>query len=228
MIRAVLFDLDGTLIDSTDAIVESYFHAYDTLGAPRPPRERIIETIGIPLERQFESLGGVEVLPAVAAYRERYRVLGPEKTTLLPGVEESLDRLARHGQRIGFATSKRRYAAEYLLEHLGVLDRFEARVGPEDVAQPKPHPDVLYAALERLQLEPHEAVFVGDMEFDVLAGRAAGVTTLGVTTGYCTHEVLKNAGCELIFDSVSRAVDHILSLVNRRGRESVDSVKPIP
>lgn len=210
MIRAVLFDLDGTLIDSTDAIVESYFHAYDSLGAERPNRKRILETIGIPLEVQFGELGGVEIAPAVKAYRERYRVLGPELTTLLPGTAESLERLAQAGLQLGFATSKRRYASEELLEHLGMLHYFEARVGPEDVANPKPHPDVLFESLDQLKLAPNDAVFVGDMVFDIEAGRAAGVRTLGVTTGYATRETLEKAGCSAIFDRISDVADHIL------------------
>lgn len=228
MIRAVLFDLDGTLIDSTDAIVESYFHSYDTLGAARPARERILETIGIPLEVQFGHLGGVEVAPAVKAYRERYRVLGRELTTLLPGAAEALERLAEAGQRLGFATSKRRYASEELLEHLGVLHYFEARVGPEDVANPKPHPDVLFESLDQLQLRPADAVFVGDMVYDIEAGRAAGVRTLGVTSGYATRETLENAGCSAIFDGISDVADHILRSMDYDSPESVDSISRIP
>ena len=88
MIRALLFDLDGTLIDSTDAIVESYFFAYDSLGVARPAREQIIKSIGLPLAEQFQLLGGVDVDMAITSYREHYHRVAPSKTELLPGVRD--------------------------------------------------------------------------------------------------------------------------------------------
>jgi phosphoglycolate phosphatase len=214
VIRAAVFDLDGTLIDSTDAIVESYFHAYDTLGVVRPERAQIIKSIGIPLADQFRLLGGVEVDVAVEVYRDRYKDLSLEKTTLLPGVEEGLHTISNQGISVGFATSKRRYAAEPLLEHLGVLSHFAARIGPEDVARPKPDPEAVFQALEQLDVKPDQAVFVGDTEFDVGAGLAANVRTLCVTTGYATRDELVAAGATEIFDTFSEVTEKIINSVN--------------
>ena len=213
MIRAVLFDLDGTLMDSTDAIVNSYFHTFDTIGEPRPDRETIIGTIGDPLHKQFPTMTDHDVDECIRIYRAYYGEISAAITTLLPGVEETLATLAERGIKLGFVTSKRREAAEMLLEHLGALHYMDARIGPLEVTHHKPHPEPVQKAMEILGVQPEETVFVGDMHFDVLAGLAAGVLTLAVATGYQGRESLETLGADGVYDTMFEVRDHILGLL---------------
>ena len=214
MIRAVLFDLDGTLMDSTDAIVNSYFHTFDTIGEPRPERGTIIGTIGDPLQKQFPTMTSHDVDECIRIYRAYYGEHSAAITTLLPGVEETLATLAGRGIKMGFVTSKRREAAEMLLEHLGALHYMDARIGPLEVTEHKPHPEPVQKAMAVLGVQPEETVFVGDMHFDVLAGLAAGAVTIAVATGYETRAQLEALAPDAVYDTMYEVRDHILGLLN--------------
>ncbi len=213
MIRAVLFDLDGTLMDSTDAIIDSWFYTFDFLGVPRPDRQLIINTIGYPLRKQIPMMTNHDVDECIRIYRGHYTEHSAPKTFLLPGAEEALATFADRGLRMGFATSKKREAAEMLLEHLGALHYMDARIGPLEVTNHKPHPEAVLKAMEALDVSPEETVFVGDMHFDVLAGLAAGVTTLAVTTGYETRAQLEALKPHGVYDSLFEVRDHVLGLL---------------
>lgn len=214
MIRAVTYDLDGTLIDSTEAIVTCFMRACDDLGLTRPAREDVVRSIGHILEDQFRLHTSGDPVECAKAYRLHYESVCRDMTFLLPGARESLERVRDAGLRIGFASSKRRYFCELILEHLGVLDFFEVRLGPDDVAHPKPHPECVEKALAAFGVAPDAMVFVGDTHFDVLAARNAGVACLCVTTGYNSRdelEALKPAG---VFDNLHDLTHHLLARCN--------------
>lgn len=211
MIHAATFDLDGTVIDSTEAIVDAFFHTFRALEEDLPPRDRVVDTIGHTLEDQFKLLCGRDPAECAAIYRAHYRDICLAKTRLLPGAAACLDRLRAAGLRLGFATSKRREYASVILEHLGVLDRFTSRIGPEDVTHPKPHPEALEVSLARLGVQADEMVFVGDMHFDVLAARRAGVRCLCVTTGYAGRAELEALEPEAVFDDLAALTDYLLA-----------------
>lgn len=211
MYRAVVFDLDGTFIDSTEAIVASFFHAFDTLGEPRPPRDAIVASIGHILEDQFALFTQTDPHRCAAIYREYYGQICNEVTTLMPGAQSAVARLSAAGLGLGFATSKRRAFAEQILAHLGVLDSFTARVGPDDVARPKPDPECVHRALEQLGVAAAEAVFIGDTLFDLDACAAAGVDCIAVTTGYDTRETLEGRGPLAVVDSLDEVTALVLA-----------------
>ena len=214
VIKAVSFDLDGTLIDSTEAIAESFVHTFDVLGVPQPPREAYVSTIGYTLHQQFEML--VKDHPAdlcVATYRQHYPQIMREKTFLLPGAKEGLERLADAGLRLGFATSKKIQYSLELLDHFGVLDYFESRIGPEEVSHPKPHPEAVLTSAKELGVSVDELFFVGDTRFDVHAAQAANVRCLTVATGYATKEELIGLAPERVFDALPELIDYILEEV---------------
>lgn len=213
MLRAVLFDLDGTLMDSTDAIVDSWFYTFDILGEPRPDRQLIINTIGYPLRKQLPMMTDRDVDECIRIYRTHYTAHSAPKTFLLPGAAEALAAFKAQGLRMGFATSKKREAAEMLLEHLGALHYMEARIGPLEVTRHKPDPEPVEKAMALLGAAPEETVFVGDMHFDVLAGLAAGVTTLAVTTGYQTRAELEALAPHAVYDSLHEVRDHVLDML---------------
>ncbi|MDZ4858112.1 MAG: HAD-IA family hydrolase [Candidatus Hydrogenedentes bacterium] len=209
-VRAVVFDLDGTLIDSTNAIVQSFLHTFDAIGEPRPAREAIIRSIGYTLEQQFALFTRHDPGDCARIYRSHYAEICCPMTSLMPGAREALDALNSIGLRLGFATSKRRLYAEMILEHLRVLHYFDVRIGPDDVTRPKPAPDAMLRALELFALAPGEVLFIGDSHFDVECARAAGVACLCVTTGYETRAELEELRPAGIYDSLREVADHVL------------------
>jgi len=216
MFQAVTFDLDGTLIDSTEAIVDSFNHTFDTIGDARPSLEAIVETISLPLEDSLRQLSPRDTATLIPIFRAYYEEIAAERTFLLPGVEEALSRLSEAGMPIGLATSKLRKFAEMLLDHFGVLRYFECRIGPDDVAKRKPHPEALLKAAAGLGVAPASMVYVGDSPIDVEASRRAGCPCLCVTTGYGTREELEDGEPEGVFVDLEAVTSFILS---RNGRE---------
>lgn len=214
---AVGFDLDGTLIDSTDAIVESFFHTFRTLNHAVPAREVIVATISATLEEQFAMISNLDPKQAALVYREHYVRTAPSTTLLLPGVPESLVQLQTAGVRMGVATSKRRSSAEPILAHLNIARHFDACIGPEDVTHPKPHPEPLHTLMARMRVpEPSRFVYIGDTPYDAKAALAAGVPFVGVTTGYATREELADHGARTIVDTIADAANCVLNGCIRR------------
>jgi phosphoglycolate phosphatase len=211
MMRAVTFDLDGTLIDSTEPIVTSFQHTFRAIGETPPSRDVITGSIGYTLHEQFSRLTLHDANDCVRIYREHYQTIMCDQTFLLPGAQRTLERLRDAGIRLGFATSKKREYSEQILEHLGVLEFFTCRLGPDDVTHPKPHPEAVLRSLEELGVQPHEMFFVGDTRFDVHAAQAAGVRCLAVATGYASRDELVRLRPEAVFDGLTELSDYVLA-----------------
>ncbi|MGE4295290.1 MAG: HAD family hydrolase [Campylobacterales bacterium] len=211
----VLFDLDGTVIDSTEAIVESFHVSFKHFGDALPPERAIVSGIGHPLKTMFEQLG---VDPArsddyVAVYRGHYRTVCNDKTFLVPGAKEAVELMAAHA-RLGVVTTKTARFSWEILKHLGIGDRFETVVGFEEVQNPKPHPEPILLALERLGRPAGQKWMIGDTPMDILAARAAGVTPLGVLSGYATEAELLRHQCD-IFDNALKACENIVETLKK-------------
>jgi HAD superfamily hydrolase (TIGR01509 family) len=211
MIRAVLFDLDGTILDSTEAIMRSYHHLFDTLGEARPTREVIMRGIGSPLEVEVRRMTSRDPAECARIYRDFFETVAEEHTILLPGARECLESLQSAGLMLGFATSRKRESAERLLAFLGILDFFSCRIGPHDVTHPKPHPESVLKALDTFGAAAEELIFVGDMHYDIEAGHAAGARTIAVTTGYESRRELEALGPERVFDDLGSVRTWILA-----------------
>ncbi len=213
MLRAVVFDLDGTLIDSTEAIVQSCYHLFDTLNIERPPRKKVVDSIGYPLIDQLAILLGEhdDLEHYVDIYREYHKTIASDMTHLLPDVSETLAAFDNAGLKMGFATSKKLSASERILEYLGILHYFTSRVGPDEVKHPKPHPEALLRSMENLEVGADEMLFVGDMHFDVKAAQSAGVACIAVTTGYNTRKELEALEPTAVCDTLAEAREYVLS-----------------
>ena len=180
----VLFDLDGTLIDSGPIIVASMKHAAVTVLGREVDEALLTAAIGGPgLVAQMEALDPDRVDELVAAYREHNEPLHDELEAFWE-VAEVLPRLRSGGRRLGIVTAKRLVTVRLAFDRLpGLEENFEVLVGADDTERHKPEPDPLLEALSRLGAEPREAAYVGDSPFDVRAAKAAGVHAVAVGWG---------------------------------------------
>ncbi len=196
----VLFDLDGTLIDSVDLIVDSYQHTFRVHGLPIASREQIVEGIGTPLWTVFGELTDdrAEIDRWIVTYREFNLGHHDERVSAFPGVVEMIATIGRAGRRMGIVTSKNNAGARRGLALIGVAEHFEVIVGSDDVTNPKPHAEPVHRALADLGVEAHEAVFIGDSHHDVASGRAAGVRTVAVSWGPLDAARLHAAGADRV------------------------------
>jgi pyrophosphatase PpaX len=180
-----LFDLDGTLIDSIDLILRSYRHTLHTHRGEAPADEVWMEGLGTPLWVQFRHFteDPVEIEAMVATYRAYNLAHHDELVRPYDGVVDAVRALARAGKTLGLVTSKLRSGAARGLRLAGLEDAFAVTVGADDVTHPKPHPEPVLTALERLGTGAAEAVFIGDSRHDMACGRAAGVKTAAALWG---------------------------------------------
>ena len=187
----ILFDLDGTLIDSTEAILESFHEAFQTFGTAVAEDEAIKAQIGHPLDVMFKSLGvnDASINEHVNAYKMHYRKISCAKTVLLPDAKEAVELASRYAT-LGVVTTKTAQYSIELLEHLGLMRYFDVLIGRENVDNPKPHPEPILKALFKLQHDKKECWMIGDTPMDILAAQAAGVESVAVTCGYASKTVL--------------------------------------
>jgi phosphoglycolate phosphatase len=209
--EVILFDLDGTLIDSTEAILDSFRNSFAELGGNYPGDEAVKALVGHPLGDMYRSFGIPEarVEEYVAAYKGHYRQVHTLKTVLLPRAREAIE-LAATFARLGVVTTKTGKYSRELLEHFGVMEAFEVLIGSEDVRRHKPHPEPVLTALEQMGAGPEQTWMIGDTCLDMEAAKAAGATPLGVGCGYGCEADLRRCGARTYPDSYA-AVEKLLS-----------------
>ena len=207
---ALLFDLDGTLIDSGDDLAAAVNHtlSHDRLGAVS--REQVLRMLGngapVLVERAYAYHGAEKPPDALARFRDHYREHCLDATRPYPGVVELLRRLAPE-RAVAVATNKPTAFAEKIVDGLGLRPLVDTVVGPEAADAPKPSPGMLLSALEALGHGPGEAVMIGDSPSDVEAGRRAGLATIAVTWGYRSRELLAASGPDRLADTVEELVE---------------------
>ena len=190
MKTTILFDLDGTLIDSTEAILEGFVTSFRQNGGEIPNEAKVLEVIGHPLDIMFKLLNCDEgrVDEYVKSYKEHYRKIATAKTILLPNAKEAVEEAASFA-RVGVVTTKTRAYSIDILEHLGVLSHFETVVGRECVTHPKPHPEPVLLALTRMECDKEncnksDIFLIGDTVMDLDAALGANIDFVGVMGRY--------------------------------------------
>lgn len=191
----ILFDLDGTLIDSTDAIVSTFYHSFEKMNFDfKGNDESIKELIGYPLDIMYENLGvpKARAFDFVDVYKERYRVISKAQTILLNEAVASLQ-LAASFARLSVVTTKTGAYTLPLLEHMNILNYFEHITGREHVENPKPHPEPILRTLELMKVNPnHSNIWmIGDTKLDLIAANSANISSVGVLCGYGKEHDLK-------------------------------------
>jgi pyrophosphatase PpaX len=205
----ILFDLDGTLIDSIELILNSARFAFQKLERDVPPDEEWLAGVGIPLFTMFRRYARDEADCAalIAAYREYQLVHHDRLTRCYDQVVETVDLLKRRGHDIGIVTSKSEALAMRGLAHVGLARHMDTIVGCDSSIRHKPDPEPVRIALHRLDASPEDAIFVGDSVHDLFAGNAAGVHTAAALWGAFKRADLEpgepNAWLESVSDLVT-------------------------
>ncbi len=210
MPAAVLFDLDGTLIDTTDLILASCQHTFERhLKAGCPPRQTLIATFGRSLPESLLEIAVAEGAEDPGAFAAEmlatYRAHNDEHHDALirpfAGVEPMLASLRASGLRLGVVTSKRERSARIGMSRYGLGDFFEVSIFHDDTVRHKPDPAPLIAGAQRLGVAPERTMYIGDSVHDVAAGRAAGMRTIAAAWGPFPRIDLDAAGPDHVADT---------------------------
>jgi pyrophosphatase PpaX len=204
----VLFDLDGTLVDSGAIILASFKHAARTVLARDVEEEQIAALVGgSNLHDQMRVLSPAHVDELVRVYREHNRPLHDELQAC-EGVEELMETLSEQGRKLGIVTAKGRQTVDLAFGVLSLERYFDAVVTADMTDRHKPDPAPVLKALELLESEPADAAFVGDSPYDIAAGKAAGVFTVAVSWGKIhPEERLLEAGADVLVHSPRELLD---------------------
>ncbi len=205
----ILFDLDGTLIDSTDAILETFHHSFEVHNYPHPDAKDIKALIGYPLDVMYEELGVSRdrVWDYVATYKERYREISTKRTTLLTNAKEAIIQ-ANEFATLGIVTTKTGRYSKILMQHFELMHYFEVLIGREDVEMPKPDAEPILKALEMLETKRKEIWMIGDTKLDLISAKNAGVNSIGVLSGYDSCDILKKH-TDVILNDALEAVKYL-------------------
>jgi len=214
--RLVVFDLDGTLIDTPRAIVETFAAAFAALSLPAQQASAIRATIGLPLEQAFGTLMGIasddpQVARGIEQYQHFFKqlVLPNARALRFPGVADGLATLASQGIALAVATSKFHRSADALLTAAGLRDRFDLVIGADQVTRPKPDPEMGETILRVVGVAAQHAVMVGDTTHDLLMAKAAGMRSIALTYGVHTRQELNAADPTWVADSFDDVVNYV-------------------
>lgn len=223
--KLVVFDCDGTIVDSQAGIVLSMVHAFTALAMLPPTREATLSVVGLSLPEAFAVLAPDADRGTRAALAERYKTAfrdlkhDPAETEILfPHAKETISHLAlRDDHLLGIATGKSRRGIERLFDREGWHESF-ATIQTADDHPSKPHPSMLQQAMLETQSSVERTVMVGDTTYDMIMARSAGVAAIGVAWGYHPVADLERAGAHLIierFEDLPQAIEDVLSVESR-------------
>lgn len=214
--KAVLFDLDGTLSNSKEGITKCVQYALKYFGIEEPDRDKLEVFIGPPLTDSFMKyydMSMEQALEATAKYRERYAPIGIHETNMYPGGRECLEELKRQGYVIGMASSKPENYCKIILEDFGVLELFDDVVGATMDGRIRSKEDVLMEVFRRWShFAKDEICLVGDSIFDVEGANFVEIPCVAVSYGFGDVEEMKNAGAVAIIDSLAELPEVLKSL----------------
>lgn len=210
-IKIIIFDFDGTLADTRQAIVKTQQQTMHELHLPVPTEQESMATIGLTLKNCFlalcPTLTSEQVDECATTYQRLFsknKQLYPP--VLFPHVRETLKELKQRGMTLTIASSRTSASLHELTQELGITDYISYIVGGDDVQKPKPNAEPVLMTLHALGFQPSEALVVGDMPVDIQMGRSAGARTCAVTYGNATLQQLEDAKADSIIDDIQKLI----------------------
>lgn len=208
--KAIFFDLDGTLTDSGEGIINCATLALEHFGLPVPSREEMRVFVGPPLDQTFIKFGipADKTDEAIKVFRSRYTTVGKFENFPYPGIRETLQKLRQQGHRLFVATSKPEILANEVLHHFE-LDGFFEQIAGATLDGSRSHKADVITYLLGMTGDVGQTLMVGDTAFDVIGAAAHGISTIGVSWGYGTVEDMEKAGAVAIAHSMEELVELI-------------------
>ncbi|WP_431027869.1 pyrophosphatase PpaX [Lysinibacillus sp. LZ02] len=203
MIKALLFDFDGTLLDTNELIIETFLHVLNERFPGQYKAEDCLPFIGPSLKETFDTLTPGETEMMITKYREWNLIHHDDLVKEYDGVVETLEKLKEMGVRLVIVSTKRRDSIARGLNILGASHLFEFVVGLEDVTHVKPHPEPILLALEKLGLVKEEVIMIGDNSHDIEGGKNAGVCTAGVSWAFKGRAFLQQFNPDYMLEHMS-------------------------
>jgi len=213
-INTVLFDLDGTLINTNELIISSFLHTLNTYYPDQYKREDVLPFIGPSLHDTFSKIDESKVEEMIACYRQFNHDHHDELVEEYETVYETVQELKKQGYKVGIVTTKARQTVEMGLKLSKLDEFFDVVVTIDDVEHVKPHPEPLQKALELLDAKPEEALMVGDNHHDIVGGQNAGTKTAAVSWTLKGRAYLEAYKPDFMLDKMSDLLP-ILSNMNR-------------
>lgn len=214
-LKAILFDFDGTIVNSAPGIVKTMEQTYLKMELPVPSEEAMIATIGLPLKQALGQLAGLDDPTATRAteiYRDLFPIYEVNYVTLFDDVHKTLEALKGKGIRMAVVTSRDFTSLDLICRHHDLWGYFETKVTGADGYKPKPAPDMVHALLKEMNLSKDEVLVVGDTTFDIDMGNSAGCKTVAVTYGNHPKERLLASNPNYIIDSFKDLSDIVKDL----------------
>lgn len=211
MIKAVLFDLDGTLIDTNKLILESFRHTFKSVLNREVSDEEITLLFGKPLDATFSLYDKERVKELISVYREYNKKNHDNMCNAFDGAKELIKEIKSMGIKVGIVTSKKEDMAKRGMEINGILEFMDVIMTPEKTEKHKPDKEPVIKACEELNINPSEAIMVGDSNFDIMSGKSAGSKTIAVKYTVLPIEEVIKANPDYLVD---RPMD-ILDIINK-------------
>ncbi|MEK3866525.1 pyrophosphatase PpaX [Paenibacillus sp. FSL H7-0716] len=218
MIECVLFDLDGTIVDTNELIISSFMYALKDNGLAPLTREEIIPHMGTTLQQQMRVFSGLEDVNGTLekSYRSYNNEHHDELVRSFPLVKETIEELSRRGIKLGIVTTKIRPTTIKTLERFDLLKYMDTIVTVNDVTEPKPHPEPVLTAVKNLGVDPRKTLMIGDSAVDIQSAKAAGVYAAGVSWSLKGEDTLRKYDPDFIIHNMK----DIIEIMERGTNES--------
>ncbi len=218
MIECVLFDLDGTIVDTNELIISSFRYALKDNGLAPLTREEIIPHMGTTLQQQMRVFSGLEDVNGTLekSYRSYNNEHHDELVRSFPLVKETIEELSRRGIKLGIVTTKIRPTTIKTLERFDLLKYMDTIVTVNDVTEPKPHPEPVLTAVHNLGVDPRKTLMIGDSAVDIQSAKAAGVYAAGVSWSLKGEDTLRKYDPDFIIHNMK----DIIEIMERGTNES--------
>lgn len=211
MLKAIVFDFDGTLIDSKNSVLKAYRYSCQSRGLPPITEQDLNSFGGHNLLMTYQHFFPGQDAEQLASLHRQYQVDHPEEYLPFSFTKSTLEKLKQSGHKLSIITSRGKNC--FLILALNQLTPyFDYIVTADEVSHDKPDPESMLMTLSRLQVRPEEAVMVGDMQVDIQIGQNTGVSTIGVLTGFSTHEMLTGFGANYIVTGIDKIPELIATM----------------